>query len=223
MSMETFNKERVFNTYSDNVNKEIAFDLKYGVNTKTPTKVSKAGTLIMDHHDNSDKYPVSNGYQSCPEEYIDLIQEQLGYQLLDSFENFDFIDIGSGYGKVIFYLLTKEKHFKSYSGIEIDEEYHDIAKNNYKNFAISTDVPVNFYNEDALAYNFNFNNSVLFLANPFTSENLEPFIEKIIPSIIESNCFLVTVGVDTQNFHKDLQCVYAFDSLQIWKAPFNAN
>ena len=164
--MDNFDFKRMISTYSDNVNKEIAFDLQYNVSTKTPTKISKAGILIMDYDDNSSKYPMSTGYQSCPEEYLDLAQEQLENILGDTLGDFDFVDIGSGYGKVIFYLLTKDKKFKSYSGIEIDTEYHSVAESNKSAFSLSVDLPVSFYNNDGLEYEFKFNNSILFLSNP---------------------------------------------------------
>lgn len=221
--MDNFNRERAIQTYADSVNKEIAFDLKYGTQTKTPTKISRTGMLIINVDDNSEKYPVSNGNQSCPEEYLDIAYDKLNEILLDDFEDFNLIDIGSGYGKVLLYLLTKEKHLKSYTGIEIDNDYIDISNSNKNAMSNLINVPVNFYNKDALTYDIDYSNAILFLANPFIEEVMFDFVEKNIPLIIENNSILVTVGTNPVLFESSLNCLHAFDGIQIWRGAKDGN
>ena len=214
--------DRTKQLYIDNVKKEQEFDDLYGVNTKSPIRVlPKTGSVIMGGDDNSLLYEDSNGFQSSPEDYLDKALTKLKEVIEvdgQSVSDFNFIDIGCGAGKPIFYLLSKDAGFKSYSGFEIDSKYFDICESN-KNIMPNLDKSVvNFYNKNAIDHSFDFEKSVILFSNPFIGETRNTFFKNNIPLIEDSDAYLVTIAIDKDILKSyDLENIYSFDWLNIWR------
>ena len=214
--------DRTKQLYIDNVTKEQEFDDLYGVNTKSPIRVlPKTGSVIMGGDDNSLLYEDSNGFQSSPEDYLDKALTKLKEVIEvdgQSVSDFNFIDIGCGAGKPIFYLLSKDAGFKSYSGFEIDSKYFDICESN-KNIMPNLDKSVvNFYNKNAIDHSFDFEKSVILFSNPFIGETRNTFFKNNIPLIEDSDAYLVTIAIDKDILKSyNLENIYSFDWLNIWR------
>lgn len=221
-SYQDIDVDRTKQLYMDNVSNEEQFDLLHGVNTKSPIKVlPKTGSIIMGGDDNSELYEDSNGFQSSPEDYLDKALLKLKEVIeLDNknLSDFNFIDIGSGAGKPIFYLLSKDAGFKSYSGFEIDKKYFDISESN-KNIMPNIDKSiVNFYNKNVIDHSFDFENSVILFSNPFIGETRSTFLTNNIPLIEDSDAYLVTIAIDKDILKPyALENIYSFDWLNIWR------
>jgi SAM-dependent methyltransferase len=214
--------DRTKQLYIDNVAKEQEFDDLYGVNTKSPIRVlPKTGSIVMGGEDNSLLYEDSNGFQSSPEDYLDKALVKIKEIIeLDgkNISEFNFIDIGCGAGKPIFYLLSKNAGFKSYSGFEIDSKYFDICESNKEIMPNIDKSIVNFYNKNALNHSFDFEKSVVFFSNPFIGETRSTFIKNNIPLIEDSDAYLVTIAIDKDILKSyDLKNIYSFDWLNIWR------
>jgi hypothetical protein len=214
--------DRTRQLYIDNVAKEQEFDDLYGVNTKSPIRVlPKTGSIVMGGEDNSLLYEDSNGFQSSPEDYLDKALVKIKEVIeLDgkNISEFNFIDIGCGAGKPIFYLLSKNAGFKSYSGFEIDSKYFDICESNKEIMPNIDKSIVNFYNKNALNHSFDFEKSVVFFSNPFIGETRSTFIKNNIPLIEDSDSYLVTIAIDKDILKSyDLKNIYSFDWLNIWR------
>ena len=221
-SYQNIDIDRAKQVYMDNVSKEEEFDNLYGVNTKSPIRLlPKTGSIIMGGEDNSALYEDSNGFQSSPEEYLDKALAKLKEVIeLDgkNISEFNFIDIGCGTGKPIFYLLSKDAGFNSYSGFEIDEKYFNICESNKESMPDIDKSIVNFYHKNAIDHSFNFENSVVLFSNPFIGETRNTFIQNNIPLIEDSNCYLITIAIDKDILGSySLDNIYSFDWLNIWK------
>ena len=214
--------DRTKQLYIDNVAKEQEFDDLYGVSTKSPIRVlPKTGSVIMGGDDNSLLYEDSNGFQSSPEDYLEKALTKLKEVIEvdgQSVSDFNFIDIGCGAGKPIFYLLSKDAGFKSYSGFEIDSKYFDICESN-KNIMPNLDKSVvNFYNKNAIDHSFDFEKSVILFSNPFIGETRNTFFKNNIPLIEDSDAYLVTIAIDKDILKLyNLENIYSFDWLNIWR------
>lgn len=96
-------------------------------------------------------------------------------------------DIGSGKGKFILYILSKNYPFKKIIGIEKNDIDFHISQKYLKNFK-----KVNLYNVDILDLN-NIKADIYYLFNPFDKNTLNQFIKNINknmedPIIIYNNC-----------------------------------
>lgn len=221
-SYKDIDVDRTKQTYMDNVAKEEDFDNLHGINTKSPIRLlPKTGSIIMGGEDNSALYEDSNGFQSCPEEYLEkayLKLQEIFNSTGESFSDFNFIDIGCGAGKPAFYYLSKNAGFNSYSGFEIDEKYFNICESNKDSMPDIDKSIVNFYNKNVIDHSFNFENSVVLFSNPFIGETRNTFFQNNIPLIEDSNCYLITIAIDKDILsHYSLENVFSFDWLNIWK------
>lgn len=221
-SIKGIDLDRTKQLYIDSVDKEQIFDETYNVNTKSPIKVGpKTGSIMLGGEDNSLMYEDSNGFQSCPEDYLEkayLKLQEIFSSTGESFSDFNFIDIGCGTGKPAFYYLSKNAGFNSYSGFEIDEKYFNICESNKESMPDIDKSIVNFYHKNAIDHSFDFENSVVLFSNPFIGETRNTFIQNNIPLMEDSNCYLITIAIDKDILSSySLDNVYSFDWLNIWK------
>lgn len=96
-----------------------------------------------------------------------------------SYENFTFIDIGSGKGRAV--LLASALPFKKIIGVEISKNLTSIAK---KNICIFPDEEkkckkIELMCKDAIEYNLPMEQIVLFLFNPFGEPIMRQFVENV--------------------------------------------
>lgn len=156
-ALDNFKKHRRSDciTYED-------FDKKYGVNTFGPIRPARDGSGIMvpEILDNSNKFSNSNGFQNTALPQIDIVNNYLK-------ENFDiskynFVDFGSGKGKILFYNQINNIGYKSLIGLEIDPELYQISLEN----AIKIPGP-KFYNIDATKYELPDEPTIIFVFNSF--------------------------------------------------------
>lgn len=169
----------------------VNFDNKYLVDTKHPIlpvdgfkNVYEPG-FILNHYN----YFGSNGYQNTPLKFIDYMNEY--FNLIPNLEDYSFVDIGSGKGKILLYNLLSKSKYKKYASIEIDANLYNISLNNLKTTNIVIDKQIDFFNINILDYDCINEPSVYFIFNPFEKKIFKKFIDNNIDTLIKSESFLV--------------------------------
>ena len=104
-----------------------------------------------------------------------------------SFKPINFIDIGSGKGRVCLY-ANKYYKFENIYGIEIDRELSKISKKNYKKTNYRN---INFINKNCLEFKIPNNSSYIFMFNPFNEKILKQFILNNIKHFKKYNSILI--------------------------------
>ena len=92
---------------------------------------------------------------------------------------FEFVDIGSGKGRVIF--VAEYFGFNNLTGIELDQFLVNEAENNRKHYSYKRkESQIEFVHANALEYPYKNTATVYFLFNPFNEEVLEKVLDRII-------------------------------------------
>lgn len=161
------------------------FDKRYRVDT--------SGKLILsDLEIDSKNLPDATWYEPIPT----LRFKHLMHKLSINFDDFIFIDIGSGKGRALF--LASEYTFKKIIGIEFSRDIHDVALrniNNYKNPKRRC-YQIESVCMDALDFVFPPVPSVIFFYSPFQASVFTKVINNIKKSIKEfpRSIYLLYIG-----------------------------
>jgi SAM-dependent methyltransferase len=149
---------------------EIRFDRKFGINTRG----TLAECAIPAGYDR-------NLYESYSPTKIRTLRE-IFRELPVSFENFIFLDFGSGKGRTL--LVASEFPFRRIIGVEFSPELHSIAKKNIRAYRSATQKcsVIESYCCNATLYPIPSENTVLFLFNPFKG----PIVSQILTNLRES-------------------------------------
>lgn len=146
----------VFKTASFNASNLHPFDLKYGTDT---SGIIKPGAL--DIPDGMAAHAVQ--YQTAiVEVFLDILNS-----LPISYEEFLFIDLGSGKGRAL--LLASQFPFKRIIGVELSENLHMIACRNIQIYRDEGQYCHNIQSicEDVAKYEIPYEKTVFYLFNPF--------------------------------------------------------
>lgn len=173
------------------------FDAIYNTKTQHGIVVAKDGTgeMVPDIVHNSNRYPGSNGFQNAALKQINFINECLKKNI-DDIENYTFVDLGSGSGRVILQNLVTNAGYNKYIGIEIDSDLHDNFVSNLKtcNMPKSEWPEVIALNEDILEYEPLNENTVYYIFAPFTAKMFNDFLEKNNQVFKNNKTIIVEVG-----------------------------
>ena len=133
-----------------------AFDQQFGVDTggviyQTELRVNNPNQLHAARYEASDPEFFRNAIKALPIDY----------------QNFVFIDFGSGKGRAI--LLATEFPFKKIVGVELSEELHSIAEQNVRSFQANTSTckHIQLLCMDALEYSLPNEPLVCYFGDPF--------------------------------------------------------
>ena len=148
------------------------FDLKYGTDTSGIVEVG-----ALDMPDQRMEHAVR--YQTA---LVDVFETLLN-ELAIPFEEFMFIDLGSGKGRAM--LLASKYPFKAILGVELSNKLHQIA---CRNIEIYSDANQRCYNikslcEDAANYRIPDEKEVFYLFNPFDEAVMRPVVAHIEESL----------------------------------------
>lgn len=147
------------------------FDWKYGVETRS--------RVSLDHLDISyeSKRFGRNYGPSDP-----IIFKKMLECLKIKYEDFTFIDFGSGKGRAI--LMASELPFKRIVGIEFSEALNETARKNLSRYKSRTQKcrEIEVIESDATTYEIPNERAVLYFNNPF----IEPIMAKVLANIRRS-------------------------------------
>jgi SAM-dependent methyltransferase len=150
------------------------FDRRFGVDT--------AGTIPLSALDvPDDKWEHGFAYQPTDPKYFKAIVGQLPI----CFEQFTFVDVGAGKGRVL--LLAAEFAFAKILGIDISKRLLLIADQNirkYLNYGVNVKCTnVRTICCDAATFQIPYDPCVVYLFNPFEKEIMEKFLANIRQSL----------------------------------------
>ena len=97
----------------------------------------------------------------------------------NKFSQFNFLDVGSGKGKVvILWSQLSKRDSIIISGVEYSKELNDIAKKNVSFFSFGENLSVRLENTDILKFNFNSlgKKIIIYMFNPFAEELMANFL-----------------------------------------------
>jgi SAM-dependent methyltransferase len=154
---------------------DLYYDAKYGVDTYSWLPVNE---LDVDEH----KKEHAVLYQATRVLPLRKLLKRLNIT-----KNSTIVDIGSGKGRVL--LLAAEFGFTKVKGIEFSPLLCSIAEKNIKKFKQKTQTTTVFQviNDDAANYQYEDNENVFFLYNPFDEVILEQVLENITASLKRKN------------------------------------
>jgi SAM-dependent methyltransferase len=170
-----------------------SFDKEYNVITSSPIELAEDGTgQLRPVSENGNTYlPYSQGYQPTALYWLDLVNEY--FNDIPGIENYTFVDIGAGKGKVILYNLLKKSKYKKYIGVEKDKKFYDIFNYNLKNTNIEIDKEIDTLLIDANDFDYSSQNNIYFFFYPFTLDFFTEYFKKNIEFIKNNNNYLVFI------------------------------
>jgi predicted RNA methylase len=144
------------------------FDKRYG--TDTMGIVDRKDLGISDEQARAAVF-----YVSCPVKFERYVLETLEID----YENFNFVDMGSGKGRVI--MVASEYPFRSVTGVEISQKLCAIAQNNLRIFptARQKSAVVHVQCMDAVLFPISNENTVFHFYHPFGADILRPVLNNI--------------------------------------------
>jgi SAM-dependent methyltransferase len=203
-----------------------SFDSLYKIDTKNPSQqaIDILGGIRPVSIQNDFKFPGSNGYMGISRFEIDIINNAL-IDLKVNISDYNFVDIGSGKGKAIFYNIIKKSGYKKYTGIEIDSEYNDIAISNLESFKDEKNN-IEFFCMNALEYIPENTKCIYLFFQPFDKNTYQEFIEKNKESLLNNLTFIVNVApYDNGNIKnnedeifKDFKKVFCLEYISIYSS-----
>ncbi|MGB8132013.1 MAG: class I SAM-dependent methyltransferase [Candidatus Angelobacter sp.] len=129
-----------------------------------------------------------SGHQYFPTE--PWLFEQIMHALHIEFEDFTFVDLGSGKGRVL--LMAAPYGFKEIIGVEYMPEWHHIAEQNIRKFAKSRaadneSIPaITSLCMDARDFDFPAGPLVVYLFNPFPEPIMAAVLERLQQSLLKN-------------------------------------
>jgi hypothetical protein len=141
---------------------------------------------------NSPTYVHGNDYQPSPPKLFAHLMQQLSI----CYEDYTFIDLGSGKGRAL--LLASHYPFKRIIGVEYSRSLHDAAEQNIALYRHSEMRCTNIeaIHADASAYELPVEPTVLYLYNPFDRELMARVADRILHSLEESPRSVILVYVN---------------------------
>ena len=121
----------------------------------------------------------ANLYQPVPADALPPLLEKLAIP----YEQYTFIDIGSGMGRAL--LIASDFPFKKIIGVEFAVDLHEVAKQNAKNYRSASQKckDIELVCMDATQYDVPVEPVVLYLNNPFKEPLMRPFLARVDASM----------------------------------------
>lgn len=118
-----------------------------------------------------------------------LVLFRIFQKIVSQTKDFEFVDIGSGKGRVIF--VAESFGYKNLTGIELDNELIKDSLENLKHYSLKNATSkITFININAINYNYKNQPAVYFLFNPFNGSVLKKVLDKIVESTKEETWFV---------------------------------
>ena len=181
-----------------------SFDREYGVDTSGILKINNSGAFDRDYGVHTPGIPEISGAASksvssatyyCP--IPRGIFRQIMGHLAIPFDQYEFIDFGSGKGRAL--IMASECGFKKVIGVEFLPEFHQIATRNVMLYEqrIQKKSRIETVCMDAVEYRIPAEPQVMLFFDPFRGEVLETVLRNIARSIENNprNIIVLTYGM----------------------------
>lgn len=175
------------------------FDEEFGTETNRKVRLTNYRTP-------KEKLQGSVMYWATPVSIFRKILESLNLK----YEQYHFIDIGAGKGRVL--LMASEFSFSRVTGIEIDSELAETAKRNIeaysKSRSLKTSVDVCCKSVDR--FSFSPVNTVIYLFNPFDAKVLNELLAELNVAFSAGECELIFIFLDPYEQHLKVLSSHTF-------------
>ena len=121
-------------------------------------------------------------------------------QVFKKTRGFTFFDIGCGKGRAIF--VAESCGYKNLIGIDLDDELIMKANENLKIYKQGEESKIDFYNSNALSFDYNNEPTVYFMFNPFSEDILEGVLERILNTNTSETYFVYMNPKHVEAFDK---------------------
>jgi len=177
------------------VYEEFLFDIRYGVNTLG--SVDKKD-LEYDDFNLDEIVSYRPSFSSWTRETLDFLKDHV------DFSTGNFIDMGSGKGKVLF--VANSYPFKKIIGIEYSDSLSEVCEKNINKLGVGNKV--NLLNIDATTYQPSNDDLVYYFFNPFKGDILEKTLSNITS---DKEVYLIYVNPnDSDTFDKYADKIHEF-------------
>jgi SAM-dependent methyltransferase len=102
------------------------------------------------------------------------------------FDDFNFLDIGSGYG-IALHFVMKNYHFNNYYGLEFDKYLVDISRENLDSLKKKFDI----FHADACNFVIKDLKYIIYLYNPFNETILKKFLDNNLNLLKKNKCIIM--------------------------------
>jgi len=147
---------------------DVLFDYKNGIDTLSAIPTKDLGLEDEAKIDQCSRYVPS--FASCVRDILDRVQKDI------DFNAGNFVDMGSGKGKVLF--IATKYDFKKIIGVEYSKDLHDICEINIKK--IGAEERILSIHEDGSKYEPNADNNIYYFFNPFTGDLLDSCLKNLL-------------------------------------------
>jgi SAM-dependent methyltransferase len=152
---------------------EAAYDRKTGLETGRLVKIADLG-IDPAKMDGAGRNASGVAYMPSPPSIPATILEDLGLP----YKEYNFIDFGSGMGRVVF--AAAQFPFRKVVGVEFSDELHEIAKSNLAKISSTLNAAaVELSCQDAREYTFPPGNCVVYFFNPFREAVMRTMLENL--------------------------------------------
>jgi len=162
------------------------YDLRHRVDTSGKIAIADLGV-------NSENSTAATWYEPVPNSCI----RQLLSGLPISFEQYVFIDFGSGKGRALF--LASDYPFRKLIGVEFSPELHAIARKNIDSYQSARQrcFQIESICQDAVEFDLPPVPSVLFFYSPFNAAILSRVLSHVRESLVQypRNLYILYVGI----------------------------
>lgn len=196
------------------------FDKKYNVETAHSIVLAAdgSGQYRPGGIYNANKIHGSSGLENAALEFLDMINDFLSKR--EGIEDYTFIDIGSGKGRVLFYNMLKKAPYKNYIGIEADPEFIEASNRNLQNTNIELDKPIEFIEINAMEYQADYSNCVYYFYYPFDAFVFNTFMLNNWHIISKTKSYIVFLFEDVYQFERYIhkKPIYDYAEITIYQA-----
>lgn len=183
------------------------FDSKYNIDTLHPTKIAKDGLELPDFI--KFNIPGNIDYQNTMISSIETMNSY--FKNINDINEYTFLDLGSGKGRVILASMSQNAPYGSYKGLEAQESLWRVAEENLKTTNININKPVEFILGDIRNYKCNSKPTVYFFFHPVDKYVFDQFMQNNWSIISKSKYFLVFHLLQDYDVEKYTQSVPIFN------------
>ena len=151
---------------------EAAYDRKMGVETSRLVHIKNLG-IDPAKLEATSQNASGVAYMPSPAGIPGTVLKELGLR----YEEYTFIDLGSGMGRVV--LEAAEFPFRKVVGVEFSHELHGIAERNLSKTSDRLRASIELICQDAQEYTLPLGNCIIYLFNPFRETVMQTVLKKL--------------------------------------------
>ena len=187
---------------SSRFHESIRFDVEHGIDTAGIIRVKDLGSASANTADAGNYAP---SRPSSVRQMLATLEDL-------NFENYAFIDLGSGKGRVL--LLASKFPFKKIIGVEFSAKLHETAEENVRRYSSTTQqcTDIECICADATRFELPADPIVLYFFSPFRGKVMSRVLDNIEASFNECARDIIIFFVSSRTGHTQLASVLSYNA-----------